>query len=301
MNNKWQPFTDTEKQYLTENYSKIGATHCAINLGRSRNCIQQNAKLLNLSLDRGQICRYVFQKEYEDFSVNPRPFIESNCMTPLHAYLLGFIWADGNLSKNGYTTSACFVETDSEDLLPIFQKTGKWSIYKNKPKTKREGKPHYALNTSNKPLLEYLASKGYYAKSTQSANQILDVIPQNLHRYWWLGCIDGDGCFHISKKGQEISIHSSYTQDWKYFEDMAKTNHIDFLTERRILKKTGAKSSCMRIVKKQSCTNFIRFLYPNGYEMGLKRKYEKAKEMLERCEHTHIICPHCNGDIYIHK
>jgi len=283
MSNKWQPFTDKEKQYLIENYCQIGGTHCAKNLGRSRHCIQQNAKLLNLKLDRGKICQYVFQKDYEEFSVNPKPFIESKNMTPIHVYLLGLIWADGNISKNGYTVSSRFVESDGSDLFPIFKKSGKWNIYKTKPKSKRAGKPSFVVYTSNKPLLEYLKSNRYYSKSNESACEILKMIPDNLKHYWWQGCFDGDGCFYVSKNNNgQISLHSSYQQDWKHFDELSKQLDITYQVYKRnrLIKNRPMKSSYVNISSKENIYKLCNYLYPNGLEFGLKRKFEKAKKLI---------------------
>lgn len=284
MSNKWKPFADVEKQYLIDNYSKIGATHCAKNLGRSRHCIQQNAKRLNLKLDRSKICLYIFQKEYKDFSVNPRSFIENCCMTPIHAYLLGFIWADGHISKNGYTISARFIKTDSVDFLPIFQKSGKWNIYKTNPKTKREGKLQYVLYTSNKPLLEYLKSKGYSAKSTQSAVDIISSIPHNLQHYWWRGCFDGDGGFYVGKNGYgQITLHSTYEQDWNHIDLLCKELNIRYKISKRIktIKGKISRSSGAQIFYGKGIKKLCNYLYPNGLEFGLKRKFNKAQQLIK--------------------
>ena len=283
MNNKWQPFTDTEKQYLIENYSKIGATHCAKNLGRSRLGIVKNAKKLNLTLNRSEICKYVFRKEYEDFSVNPRPFIESDCMTSIHAYLLGLIWADGHISKYGYSTSVCFVETDGDDLLPIFNKTGKWSIYKSKPKTKREGKPHFSPSTSNRPLLEYLKTKGYSSKSTQSAVDIILSIPHHFQHYWWRGCFDGDGGFYVGKSGRgQITLYSDYKQDWGHIDLLCRELNIKYKIRKRVRNIKGKimKSSEAQFFRSDSIIKLCEYLYPEKLDFGLRRKYEKAQKLL---------------------
>jgi hypothetical protein len=283
MSNKWKPFTDVERQYLINNYSKIGATHCAKNLERSRHCIQQNAKRLNLKLDRSKICCYVFKKKDVDFNVNPTPFMTNRCITPIHAYLLGFIWADGNISKNGYTISARFIKTDGIDFLPIFQKSGKWNVYKTKPKTKREGKPQYVLYTSNKQLLEYLKSKGYSSKSTQSAVEILDAIPYELQHYWWRGCFDGDGGFYVGKNGYgQITLHSTYDQDWKHIELLCRELNIRYKISKRTKKIKGkiSKSSGAQILYGEGIKKLCEYLYPNELEFGLKRKYKKAQKLL---------------------
>ena len=293
--------TATDIEFIRQNYQTLGGTDCAKQLNRSRTAIMLNAKAMGLSLThehRSNIMKRKLDKPFDKRNVNPTPFIIPEQMKEVNAYLLGFIWADGHVffRNSACGISARFVTDDSYDILPLFQQTGKWSVYTQQPIGCRECK---CPSTNNRPLAEFLDSMDYITKSSAPATKILNFIPENLRRYWWMGCMDGDGCFSIGKKGQEIGIHSSYEQDWTHFEQLAKQLNIKYHLERRIAKR--GKSSAIRIVKKESCSKFIHYLYPNSYEFGLKRKHKKAMDMLERCENTHIICPHCNGDIYIHK
>lgn len=291
--------TVTELDFIRQNYQILGGTDCARKLNRSRTAIRENAKAMGLELShthRSNIMKRKLDKLPEQRNVNPLPFIMAAKMSVVNAYLLGFIWADGHISFRGTGQQIItnFVSEDANDFLPLFYQTGKWSVRTQQPKGCREAT---YVSTNNRPLAEFLNSMDYVAKSFAAATKILRHIPEPLRRYWWLGCLDGDGCFTLGKRGQEIQISSSYEQDWTHFEQLAKELGIEYHLERRIAKR--GKSSSIRIVKKASCIKFIHYLYPSGYEFGLKRKYQKAMKMLTRCESTHIICPHCRGDMYL--
>ena len=250
--------TNTELDFIRQNYQILGGTDCARKLNRSRHAVVTNAKAMGLDLThehRSNIMKRKLDKPFDERNVNPSSFIIPEQMDKVNAYLLGFT----------ATPPGCREAT--------------------------------IVSTNNRPLAEFLNSMDYITKSSAPATKILNFIPQNLRRYWWLGCMDGDGCFSFGKIGQEIGIHSSYTQDWTHAEQLAKQLGIDYHLERRIAKR--GKSSAIRIIKKESCSKFIHYLYPTGYEFGLCRKHQKATQMLERCESIHIVCPHCSGDIYL--
>lgn len=291
--------TTTELDFIRQNYQTLGGTDCAKQLSRSRTAVVKNAKAMGIGLThqhRSNVMKRKLDKPFDKRNVNPTFFIIPEKIEPVNAYLLGFIWADGHIS---FRHTACriearFVTDDAIDILPLFNKTGKWSIYTQIPEGCREAT---IVTTNNRPLAEFLNNMDYVTKSNAPATKILNFIPEQLRRYWWLGCIDGDGCFSLGKRGQEIGIHSSYEQDWRHFEHLAKKLNIEYHLERRIRRQS--KSSAIRIVKKESCNKFIHYLYPSGYEFGLKRKYNKATEMSNRCENMHIICSFCNGNIYL--
>ena len=291
--------TNTELYFIRQNYQTLGGTDCARKLNRSRHAVVTNAKAMGLDLThehRSNIMKRKLDKPFNKRNVNPSTFIIKEQMDKVNAYLLGFIWADGHVSFRGTSCqiSARFVTDDAMDIVPLFQQKGKWCIYTQQPQGCRQCT---CLSTNNRPLAEFLDNMDYIAKSSASAIKILNFIPTDLRRYWWLGCMDGDGCFSFGRVGQEIGVHSSYEQDWTHFEQLANQLGIAYHLERRIAKR--GKSSAIRIVKKESCSKFIHYLYPNGYEFGLHRKFDKAMEMLQRCESTHIICPHCSGNVYI--
>lgn len=276
--------TDTDIEFIRQNYLLLGATDCARKINRSLTAVRKHAKHFGLALThthRSNIMRRKLDKPPDKRNVNHLPFTIPEKLQPVNTYLLGFIWADGHVS---FRDAAClitarFVTDDAHDILPLFNETGKWSVYTQTPNGCREAT---ITQTNNRPFAEFLDKMDYITKSNASAEKILNFIPEHLRRYWWLGYIDGDGCFYIGKKGQEISISSGYNQDWTHFEQLAKEINLEYHFDKR--KTQRGNSSDIRVVKKESCAKFIRFLYSEGYEFGLKRKYDKAMEMLKRCE-----------------
>lgn len=277
MDTKCNTFSITEQQYLIANYSVIGATHCAKNLGKTRHSVRRIAKQLGLQLDRSKIMLHAYKKSFDKYNVNPTGFIVPDKMSAVNAYLLGFIWADGHISFRGTAAeiSARFVSDDSYDLIPLFQKTGKWSVYTQHPPGCREAT---IVSTNNRPFAEYLDKFGYSAKSSGSAVDILNQIPEHFHHYWWRGCFDGDGCFYVGRKYNQIGLYSTYEQDWTHFDNLCKNIGVGYTITKTIRSK--GKSSSVRISSKNDMTTFIHYLYPDGFDLGLKRKYDKAIQIL---------------------
>ena len=50
---------------------------------------------------------------------------------------------------------------------------------------------------------------------------------------------------------------------------------------RRIENKNGNKSSYIRVKKYDEISKIFKYLYPEGYDIGLKRKYHKCKEIVD--------------------
>ncbi len=273
-------FTMEELEFLKKNFLKIGGTHCAKRLGRSRSAVVQQAKKLGLKLNMSIIMRFVKEKSFNEYRVNPEPFFNPTFMTNIYAYLLGLIWADGHVSfwGSGCTISTCFSYQDAVDLLPIFQSVGNWRLYITKPKN--NDKPAYVVSTNNRPLAEFLSKMDYVAKSKEPATKILNLIPIELHRFWWLGVFDGDGCFYTYANGKygQISLNSSYEQEWSFFEKLSQDLGIKYKIDRR--QSLRGNSSRIRVHNRNGMLALCSFLYPKyEHEIGLRRKFNKAMQL----------------------
>jgi len=193
--------TNTELYFIRQNYQTLGGTDCARKLNRSRHAVVTNAKAMGLGLThehRSNIMKRKLDKPFDKRNVNPSSFIIPEQMDAVNAYLLGFIWADGHISfcGTGQRIIANFVSDDDEDILPLFNQNGKWAIRTQTPQGCRQAT---YVSTNNRPLAEFLDGMDYVTKSSAPATKILNFIPEHLRRYWWLGCIDGDGCFTLGE------------------------------------------------------------------------------------------------------
>jgi len=274
-----------ELDFIRDNFPKFGAKYCEEKLNIKRDRINYIARnILNLGkLDKkiyGKIvsdAKSNFYKNKNLYKVDHQQFIDVNSKEV--AYLLGLIWADGNIlefkNRNKRNTQISLVTEDMENIISIFDKTGNWG----RCDRIRDGKkPSTSFSNFNPHLANYLISKGYKSKSHKSACEIIKTIPDKLQHFWFRGLFDGDGCLYVDKQNRSnLSIASSYEQDWTYMENLFKKLNIKYKINKSISKTGKSSSICVR--NKQGCKSFLDYIY-NGVEtdqMGLKRKYHKYK------------------------
>lgn len=277
MHKKW---SDYEIELLRDNYKDFGYRINELSY-RSKLSITRMANRLKLYVNKDKIKRKPCCKPML-CSVNSDSFITN--LTPESAYLLGFIWADGYLNNKSqsWKISMEIVSEDANDIIDIFNYTGKWTI-NTRVRNSTDNcirKPTTIITTTNMTLYQYLACNNYEEKSSLNA-KIINNIPENLQNYWWRGYFDGDGCIYITKSKQiQLCICSSYNQDWLFFEELSNSINCNFNMKRRIQynKNSGVNNtfSCIRLTGKQNCKKFLDYIY-SGKQFGLKRKFNKYK------------------------
>ena len=141
-----------------------------------------------------------------------------NNFTKEYCYYLGFLWADGYVGK--YKVQIEVVKEDGYALFSdIFSQISieGVKIY-DTYRERKNRKPQIAINICNVEFIKWLSIYDYLFKSNSFPYKILSIIPEDLKRYFYLGLIDGDGCFYLSKnkKTQQFYITSNYEQDWSH-------------------------------------------------------------------------------------
>lgn len=213
----------------------------------------------------------------EEFKVNPLQF--TNPTTSIVCYLLGFLWGDGYISKN----SLCLdiQEEDGKEIFKLIKQTGDWR-YRVISRTRYgvKNKDISKINTNNSIICEFLKNYDYSTKSITAPEKILNLIPKNLHHYWWRGYFDADGCATMNKTNghsKRITFSSSLEQDWSSLQEICNLINIRY-SFNKILTKTG-NSSYFRITGISNINKFYNFLYPKGFDFGLERKYNKLVQI----------------------
>ncbi len=116
------------------------------------------------------------------------------------AYLLGFLWADGNVRlRDGRPVEVRIrVASRDRDRLDLFCRV---LGYSGKPKAVEvRGYPQVHLIISSCPLAQRLYELGIRPnRATDDLEPPLDRIPEHLHGAFWLGVFDGDGHVQRSK------------------------------------------------------------------------------------------------------
>lgn len=284
MNRRFQPY---EIDFLKENYPKYGAFYCSDILKRTNNsiktfCRKHNIKLLYIT--RCKLAEKSKQKNMSDFKVNVEIF--NNIDTPETAYVLGVLWGDGFIYKKYRIILDCVID-DANEFYKIFKKTGDWNWYFKKSKKINE-KDKGVIQTSNKFLVSFLDENDYRIKSKESACKILQKIPKNLQKYFFIGLTDADGSFYYNRKtGQcrQFSIYSTYEQNWTYVENLFKNLNINYTIHR--IKTKKSKSSMIRITGQNNIKKYGEFIYDTYTEdnIGLFRKYQIYSEIINQNKH----------------
>jgi hypothetical protein len=195
-------------------------------------------------------------------------------------YYLGFLWSDGTIER--YRTVLEILEEDALDIVENIKSINFLNICTMK-RTRKNRKPQMSIYFCDSKFYDDYQSKYFIDKSFKSPISLLNNIPNDLIRYFYLGLIDGDGCFYFNEKNKirQFYITSCYEQDWTHIENLFKHLNIKQYEVRRVVNKRGNKSSYIRVKKYQEIVYLYQYLYPNGYEMGLKRKFNKCKSIVD--------------------
>ncbi len=196
------------------------------------------------------------------------------------AYILGLLWTDGHIVKDNSTIQIEALKTDLDTVQNVFLKTGEWSISERTRKNRT--KVIKCFRACNKELNAFFTNYDYREKSTKSPCKILKHIPENLHKWFWRGFLDGDGCIYINKVCQQISFAGSFNQDWTALENLLAVMKIPYRVSRRQSDK--GDSSVVKVMQRDAAQRLLSYIY-NEYEIdkiGFPRKYEKAKLVIAR-------------------
>jgi DNA-binding transcriptional regulator WhiA len=204
--------------------------------------------------------------------------------TPEKSYFLGFLWADGSLTKD--TIQLEILSSDALKILPSISKIGDFLTssrcrsVSNKPTTK--------IAIYNRDLSKYLRETlDYQTKSISAPTKVLSIIPEKLHRYFWRGYFDGDGSFSKTRTKKNpnwfsyrVEIVSTFEQDWSEFRKLLNSLNIIARFSQR-LRSNGHRHSAVAINRKDSVLKFGQYLFDELYDgIGLPRKFEVYQSFL---------------------
>lgn len=274
-------YNETQINFVKQYYPSEGAKFCANHLYIKESQVKYLAEklLLKTTFDRRSKSHSGKRlKSFDKYAVDPSLFLIPN--SQLIAYILGLLWADGNI-QTGKVNSISLASTfpDGEYFIPLFLKTGKWRSYRYK--SKHGYKDICKISTNNFYLAKFLSENDYNNK-LKSPETILSKLSDHLINYWFLGFLDGDGSIFY-KKGSRYSITFSgaYDQNWVFLINLCQQLNIKYYISKFISKKNH-KSSVFGIANLSDVIKLGNFLYSNYQQdgIGLSRKYNKFLEIL---------------------
>ena len=253
---------------------------------------------LNIEYDK---LRYVFSK----FKLKTREkFLQETIQhdyfdiidSESKAYLLGFFYADGSITKN-YHISLSLTEEDIE-IINLFKKEicPEYKItfirsYTNK-KTGYVSKPMASITFKSKHMCETLFNYGIYNRKTYNDLISLDFIPQDMLIHFIRGYWDGDGCScitqvtkkHITKDGV-LKKYSYLNYNWNIISFTDK--HLLIL--KKFLNKNYNINS--NIIKTKKGHFLLEINKKNDYFMMRNVLYENANFYLTRKKEKYMTIP----------
>ena len=194
-------------------------------------------------------------------------------------YFLGFLWSDGFVER--YRTILEIVEDDALDILESIKSINFLNICTSR-RVRENRRPQMSIYFCDSKFYDSYQSKYFIDKSFNSPCNLIQDIPNDFVRYFYLGLIDGDGSFYYNKNNgvRQFVITSTYEQDWSHMENLFISLNISQYEIRRVVNKHGNRSSLIRIKKYNEILSLYNYLYPSGYEIGLSRKYNKCSDII---------------------
>ncbi len=262
-------------QILKQNYVAKGGRFVAEMIGCPLDLVRKYASKLGLHTKAGYASAGKKRSE-ENTKFNIRYFQE---WTPKMAYVLGFIYADGCISKN---MSSLFINLQCDDraVLEFIAKEldGDFKI-REIPKRNgdRNSKAQVSLIVSSNAMIQDLMKIGVYPRKTYR-NDPFPSIRNEYLPHFVRGFLDGDGCVSIAECG---------------FCSVSFVGNPRFITAIRDILYQEAGMRCIPVGIRKSPTHtlatiqwsankdvrlFRDYAYPEGHSFCLERKKAKLDE-----------------------
>jgi DNA-binding transcriptional regulator WhiA len=205
------------------------------------------------------------------------PYFTSLVKDNEFVYLLGFLWADGYISKSTNSIEINITENDFNAIASPLSRHIEWNIFHKQRKEHGSpyGKPQIKAQKSIPDLKSFLIENNYGNKSGGCPHSILSLISEDKQPYWWRGYFDGDGSLAISKNGcKNLAFWSVINQDWSDLSALMTSLEVTFNIYS--YRRSCGNSSALTSTRKQSILKFGNYIYPQlRYDFGLKRKFDK--------------------------
>jgi hypothetical protein len=265
--------------FLINNFPVHGSAYCAAKLGST------SQKIASYCRKHG--IKHVFVPKYKPVEMDQF----YNIVDPKVAYWLGLMWADGHVPKGNHShISMNLVKADAENVYPIIKDIMDFAIY-DVPKENSPSKPQTQFAAYDKNLKKFLSEMDYPEKSFVSATKILQHIPIKLHRFFFLGFLDGDGCICKTRENSNIKFSllfcGTQNQNWSFAQEFIENCNCSWkIYKRNPNIGAGYTGSAIRVGAQFEAWHICSILYQSYKKdkIGLNRKYQSFLELQRDCK-----------------
>jgi hypothetical protein len=206
--------------------------------------IGKSANFVRSILVKNQIKIRDLSQSHEIYSFDKGFFKKID--TEQKAYILGFLYADGNVCKN--VLQVCLHKKDIEILTLI-----KTALQSNHPIVNDRGYVRFRIG--NKELTQDLIKLGLVERKTFILKfPTYEIVPKELRRHFIRGYFDGDGCV---KRGFDKKYKN---QTWAF----ELISCLDFLAQVNYILKEEAGLNLANLTKEKRRSNPIYYLRHGG-------------------------------------
>lgn len=270
-------WTPEELEFLKEYYPIKGSKYCAFKLNKTQNAILHRAVKLGLQINEEYVVKS-WLKNVEAKAVYRNYSAIYDFTNPKIVYLLGFIWADGCVSKS--VTISNVAEDMSEIITKIDLPNLMPGININYRKMPNENwKDQITVNFGNKQIIQFFKDNNYLPYRPLEPI-ILEKIPKHLRHYWFRGYLDGDGCIHIQGNKYTFSFTAHANSTFYFLQELFKSLYIHSYSIVCRHNPSGSRFSRATISSKYQIKRLLEYIYKDWDGIGLDRKYNKALEVL---------------------
>lgn len=259
------PWEDWELQFVNDNYMNMTRKEIAEYLNRSYDAVQIKASRMGLK-KYPYCCNYHYFDEID---------------TEEKAYWLGFLTADGWISKNEKTGAGVVgIELQYGDIkhLKKFNKslsgnyiiTDRWRLCTISPNS---NKLNHTCIMRIFSIIMYNSLETLGFSNNKSYDFMIPHIRNDLVRHYLRGYFDGDGCFCLSNKSFGVSFVTASEKLKNGIIDICKLNNIN-IHDYSYIDDYGVTIYRPEVTKNSDKIQLLDYMYQDA-TIYLDRKYKK--------------------------
>jgi len=270
-----KPTDEMEQKAITDYNNGISSEQIAIALGIDGGTVRRILRNNGVAIRPSTQNKRRYQIKLDFFE---------NIDTEEKAYFLGFLYADGNVSKSSAQITVCLHEQDLE-LLEKFSNILYGFVKKMTKSTVilKDGNvgTYYSFGFYGKKIKNDLVKHGCVPNKSFILT-FPNFLRNNLYSHFIRGYVDGDGCLSLTRRPViDITSTLSFLEGLTSYLDAHLGIKIDRFGIRHPDRDTSTRN--IQITNREDVTKFLDYLYSNA-TIYMQRKYNSYQQILAKFE-----------------
>lgn len=256
-------FSSKESDFVKSNYQSLSIEEMAKELNRPN----QSVRMFVIS-----------HKLYREEDKNHVKFFDIECH-PEYAYLLGWVFSDGHVSKVGTRLSLSIMKNDADIIKTSMMKIYPWKIRQVNFKDNRVAQTEFACYRKDAYNF-FIDEWGFDRKSYGMPNSFFNYISNSsddCRRCFLRGLFDGDG--YVFKPKPFLSIGKRIDFDWTNILKLIP-GHFRYTIRIKDPGTGRCRGSSLEIYRDGPL--FFQYIYNSSFKLALPRKKDRVLAHFEK-------------------